>query len=69
MNDDAFLEFWDADYEALKREYRAKGFSGESHDMVVSRSAQRWRLIQGAEPSRFLSGDTPAVHMRYGPYM
>lgn len=68
MTSDHFLRLCDANYHDLQREYHARGFSGESFDMVVLRRAQAWRLLEGAEPSPLLSGGSPASHMRYGPY-
>ena len=64
--DPSFLE--GADYFELQRAYRARGFEGDSFDMSVMRHGQSWRLLQGAEPSEFLSFGPPATHMRYGPY-
>ena len=68
MTSDSHLGLCGANYFDLQRDYRARGFSGESHDMVILRICHRQRLLDGAEPSHWLSGPTPAAHMRYGPY-
>lgn len=69
MTSDHFLRLCDADYHELQRAYRALGFTGESHDAVVLRQSQFWRLIDGAEPNSLLSTGVLATHMRYAPYM
>lgn len=69
MTADDFLNMCYVKYSDLKREFISSGklgFRSESHDMVVLRACQGWRLMDGAEPSRWVS--TGAVHMRYGPY-
>lgn len=68
MTADHHIKLCDADYSALEQEYRRKGFAGPSHDMNVLKCGQAWRLLDGAEPSRYLSSPVPASHMRYGPY-
>lgn len=58
-----------ADYATLQRAYRARGFSGESHDMVVMRHREFWRLLDGPElPFQWLDLSTPTYGMRYAPY-
>lgn len=68
MTSDHFLCLCGADYLTLQREHCERGFSGESHDMSALRHCQAWRILEGAEPSKFLSMGEPAAHMRYGPY-
>jgi hypothetical protein len=68
MTSDTHLRLFDADYFELQRQYRARGFDGESHDMACLRMGNAWRLVEGAEPSHWVSGVNPAQHMRYGPY-
>lgn len=66
MSPDPILYTPETSYEDLKRAYRVRGFAGESHDMVVLRRGQVWRLLNGAEPSWALS--TGARFLRYGVY-
>jgi hypothetical protein len=40
----------------------------ETHDEVCAKREQSWRLLQGAEPSKWLSFGSLAVNLRYAPY-
>lgn len=59
----------DPEFFYLQHEYSARGFDGISHEMSVMSRSDSWRLMQGAEPSHWLSyGTVPDILMRYGPY-
>ena len=68
MGSDHFLRYCDISYPELQRGYNSRGFTGMSHEMIALCYCQSWRLMEGAEPSKWLSYGPPAVHMRYGPY-
>ena len=68
MGNDHFLRLYDASFTELQRQYHARGFTGVSFDANVLRQGQAWRLLDGAEPPKWLSIGAPAAHMRYGPY-
>jgi hypothetical protein len=68
MSPDTFIEYCESNYSELQQKHYEKGFTGESFDAVCCKMSQAWRLVCGAEPSRYLMvGQLPA-HMRYAPY-